>query len=93
MMQFENTPVHFGQPWANQILDWLPTDTKENYEKLIQDPGHREYFAKMGWDQPGAITYKFNSYGFRADEFNGGPYMMALGCSYSIGIGLPDETT
>jgi hypothetical protein len=93
MTKFENLPAHFGKHLANQTVDWLPTDTKENYEKLIQDPGHRQYFAELGWDQPGAITYKFNSYGFRADEFDGGPYMVALGCSYSVGIGLPDKTT
>jgi hypothetical protein len=86
-------PVHFGQGLANQELEWLPTDTKENYEKLIQDPGHVKYFAELGWDQPGAITYQFNSYGFRADEFTGGPYMVALGCSYTVGIGLPDRAT
>jgi hypothetical protein len=92
-MTFENPPAHFGTHLANQTLDWLPTDNKENYEKLIQDPEHRAYFAELGWDQPGAITYRFNSQGFRADEFDGGPYMVALGCSYSVGIGLPDETT
>jgi hypothetical protein len=92
-MTFENPPAHFGQHLANQTLDWLPTDTKENYEKLIQDPAHRAYFADLGWDQPGAITYQLNSHGFRADEFDGGPYMVALGCSYSIGLGLPDEST
>ena len=27
-------PAHFGQYLANQELEWLPTDTKENYEKL-----------------------------------------------------------
>lgn len=85
--------IHFGTSFAGQQLDWLPTDTKENYEKLIQDPGHRDYFAELGWDKPGAITYKFNSYGFRADEFDGGPYLVALGCSYTIGIGLPVEAT
>jgi hypothetical protein len=93
MKTFENPPSHFGQYLANQELEWLPTDTKENYEKLIQDPGHQEYFANLGWDKPGAITYKFNSYGFRADEFDHEPCMVALGCSYSIGIGLPDEVT
>jgi hypothetical protein len=91
MTTFKNIPPHFGHSLANQTLEWLPTDTKESYEKLIQDPGHREYFAKMGWDQPGAITYKINSQGFRCDEFDGGPYMVALGCSYSVGIGLPNE--
>jgi len=93
MTKFENTPPHFGTHLANQTLDWLPTDTKENYEKLIQDSEHRAYFADLGWDKPGAITYKFNGHGFRADEFDGGPYMVALGCSYTVGIGLPDEAT
>jgi hypothetical protein len=92
-MTFENLPAHFGKPLANQELEWLPTDTKENYDKLMQDPDHQKYFADMGWDQPRAITYKLNSYGFRADEFDGGPYMVALGCSYSVGIGLPDHVT
>jgi hypothetical protein len=86
-------PVHFGQQLANQELEWLPTDTKENYEKLLQDPVHAKYFAELGWDQPGSITYQINSHGFRADEFNSGPYMVALGCSYTVGIGLPDLAT
>jgi len=86
-------PEHSGKHYVNQELEWLPTDTKENYEKLIQDPEHRAYFAEQGWDQPGAITYRFNSHGFRADEFDGGPYMLALGCSFTVGIGLPDSAT
>lgn len=86
-------PTHFGQHLANQTLDWLPTDTKENYLKLLQDTGHQQYFAKLGWDQPGAITYKFNQHGFRADEFDSKPCMVALGCSYTVGIGLPDHVT
>jgi hypothetical protein len=85
-------PVHFGRFSKGQTLEWLPTDTKENYEKLIQNPEHRAYFAEQGWDQPGAITYKINSHGFRADEFGGGPYLLALGCSYTVGIGLPVES-
>jgi hypothetical protein len=92
-MNINDTPPHFGKPYAGQTLHWLPTDTKENYDRLMQDPGHQQYFAKLGWDQPGAITYKFNSYGFRADEFDGSPCMVALGCSYSVGIGLPDHVT
>ena len=93
MTNFENPPPHFGTYLANQTLEWLPTDTKENYEKLIQDPGHCAYFAEMGWDKPGAITYCLNSYGYRADEFDSGPCMVALGCSYTVGIGLPDKVT
>ena len=86
-------PEHAGKHWVNQEMEWMPTDTKENYENLIQDPGHRAYFAEQGWDQPRAITYRLNSHGFRADEFDGGPYMLALGCSFTVGIGLPDYST
>lgn len=92
-IKFENTPAHFGTYHANQTLEWLPTDTEENYKNLIQDPDHLEYFQKLGWDRPGAITYRMNSYGYRADEFDGGPYLVALGCSYTVGIGLPDQAT
>jgi hypothetical protein len=93
MTQFDNPPAHFGTPLATQTLEWLPTDSEENYKRLIQNPEHREYFARQGWDQPGAITYRFNQYGYRADEFDSGPYMIALGCSYTVGIGLPDSAT
>lgn len=86
-------PPHFGKVFAGQTLEWLPTDTKENYEKLIQDPAHCKYFAEMGWDQPSAITYKLNSHGFRCDEFASGPYVVALGCSFTIGLGLPLQDT
>ena len=87
----KSVPPHFGKlhGCAGNEFEWLPTDTKENYEKLIQDPEHRKYFAEMGWDQSGAITYKLNSHGFRCDEFSSGPYVVALGCSYTVGIGLP----
>jgi hypothetical protein len=87
------TPSHFGKFHAGNELEWLPTDTKENYEKLIQDPENCKYFAEMGWDQPGAITYKLNSHGFRCDEFSSGPYVVALGCSFTVGIGLPLHDT
>jgi len=84
---------HFGIAYAGQCVEWLPTDTQENFQQLMQEPQHREYFARLGWDQPGAITYRFNSHGFRCDEFDGGPYLLALGCSYTVGIGLPVEET
>jgi len=89
----KQAPYHFGQQYAGQTLEWMPTDTKENFLKLQQEQHHRLYFKKMGWDQPGAITYKINQHGFRADEFDGGPYLLALGCSYTMGIGLPFEST
>ena len=82
-------PYHSGKFHANATLDWMPTDSEENFQRLMQDPAHRKYFQEHGWDQPGAITYKLNSEGFRCDNFDRQPCVVALGCSYTVGIGLP----
>jgi hypothetical protein len=87
---FNNEPWHVGNNLAGQQLDWMPTDTKESFERMIQDPACRNYFEKQGWTDPGAITYKINRHGFRSEEFESGvPCMIALGCSFTMGIGLP----
>jgi hypothetical protein len=85
-------PWHFGTYHANTMQEWLPTDTKENFDRLMQDPAHQKYFGELGWDKPEAITYKINSEGFRCDEFDDTPCMIALGCSFTLGIGLPIES-
>jgi len=58
-MIFERPPWHPGKNLAGTELEWLPTDTKENFDKLMQDSKHRQYFHDKGWDQPGAITSKY----------------------------------
>ena len=63
-------PWHFGIPHAGRTYEWLPTDTEENFQQLMQEPEHRKYFGSKGWDQPGSITYKINSHGFRSEEFD-----------------------
>lgn len=85
-------PWHCGIYHAGQTVEWMPTDTRENFEKLIKDPQHREYFKQYGWLDPLAITYKINQEGFRCEEFvDDVPCMIALGCSYTFGTGLPVE--
>lgn len=86
-------PLHHGIPLSGQTLEWLPTDTKESYNRLCQNPVHRAYFESQGWHLPGAISYKINSEGFRCDEFDfDSPCLVTLGCSFTSGIGLPLET-
>jgi hypothetical protein len=85
------TPQHSNSFLANQELLWYGTDTEELYQKnLIKNQSQLEQF---GWiDQP--ITYKFNSYGFRADEFDSNdPGVVFIGCSHTLGVGLPVEST
>jgi hypothetical protein len=93
MRHFKNPPWHPGVSSANTVSEFLPTDTKESFENFCQVPEYREYFRQQGWLEPGAITYKFNRYGFRSDEIDDRDCMIALGCSFTIGIGLPVEST
>ena len=90
-MQTPDTkPWHCGMYYTGQTLEWMPTDTKENFEKLIRDPVHYQYFKDHGWLDPLAITYQINQEGFRCEEFvSNTPCVVTLGCSYTMGIGLP----
>jgi hypothetical protein len=85
------TPRHSNLFLANQEVDWNGTDSQELYQKnLIKN---RLLLERYKWiDRP--ITYKFNSHGFRADEFDSTePGVMFLGCSHTLGVGLPCEST
>ena len=64
---------------------------EELYQKnLIKN---RSQLEQYNWiDRP--ITYRFNSHGFRADEFDlTNPSVMFVGCSHTLGMGLPVEST
>jgi hypothetical protein len=91
--KFKDPPWHPGINWTNTNHEFLPTDTEQSFKKLCQDPECLAYFQKQGWLEPGAITYKINSHGFRCDEFDDQDCIVALGCSFTIGIGLPVEST
>lgn len=89
-------PWHFGMmsKYRHQTLKWLPTDTEESFQQLVQNEEYREYFRSKGWLEPDAITYRINSAGFRSEEFDPqANSMISLGCSYTIGIGLPEQST
>lgn len=94
MTTVETKPWHPGLNYAGTNHEWLPTDTKESYERLIQEPQHLAYFEQQGWTQPGAITYNINQDGFRSPALEPGTNcMIALGCSFTMGTGLPVSTT
>lgn len=82
------SPWHWNLPYAGTIQPWNSSDTEQSYNRMMQDPQHRRYFAEQGYDK---ITYRFNSDGFRGDEFTTGG-IVALGCSFTFGVGLLEET-
>jgi len=82
---------HSNSLLANQEILWHGTDSKELYQKNLSR--NRSLLEQYNWiDQP--ITYKFNSHGFRADEFDStNPGVVFIGCSHTLGVGLPVEST
>jgi hypothetical protein len=75
---------------TNITHQWWPTDTEESFNRMMLDPVHRKYFQAKRWDLPETITYKINSDGFRSEEFDpSANNLVALGCSFTMGIGLP----
>lgn len=91
MIEFSNIPPHYWKHLAGQKLEWVPGDSQEQWQKNMQDPNRRAVLEKYGWDRPGVINYKFNSHGFRCDEFTKELAMIALGCSFTGGVGLPED--
>lgn len=82
---------HSYLEYCNKEIDWLPSDTEELYaENLKTKYGSLEV---NGWINYPKFTYKFNSHGFRSDEFSNEPSVLFLGCSHTTGIGIPEEHT
>lgn len=77
------------KPYANESLYWLPSDTKELYEKNLKEK--YQLLKDNDWIDK-SFTYNFNSHGFRCNEFTTEPTVMFLGCSLTCGIGLPIES-
>ena len=75
---------------ADQTLDWLPSDSKERYNENLKNYISKHKLQKFNWIDS-TFTYKFNSHGFRCDEFTEDSGVMFLGCSHTVGVGLPLE--
>ena len=69
---------------CNQTRKWDSADSEELFDKNKPE----------GWTKD-CITYSYNSYGYRSQEFikNGNYTVLSIGCSNTYGIGLPLEYT
>jgi len=65
-------------------------DTYELYQRNLSS--RYDELKKFNWIDK-TFTYKFNSYGFRTDNFSHKNSIMFLGCSHTCGIGLPVHET
>jgi hypothetical protein len=72
--------------FRSKELVWFNTDSKETY--LLNFKTRGDDLKLHGW-LDAYFTYKFNSHGFRCEEFSDEPTLMALGCSNTFGVGMP----
>ena len=82
---------HHYEIFANQEMKWHPFDSEERYQFNLKNDYRR--LEQFGWLDNHDFTYKFNSHGFRCNEFTDQDSIMFLGCSHTVGVGLPLEKT
>ena len=88
-----SVPSHFNQQFASTTQLWNGTDSENNFKKNCAVPESRQILEESGWLVPESLTYKFNSEGFRDDEFDQQPAGLAIGCSHTQGVGIKNEHT
>jgi hypothetical protein len=85
---------HSQNSFKNSIHDWIGADTQILFEEHIKDPVRKYQLEKYGFfDSNNPISYKFNQDGFRCKNFDDSNSMIALGCSFTMGVGLHAENT
>lgn len=81
---------HQYSRYKNQELNWLTSDDEDLYLEHVKTNFNE--LSEYGWVDR-KFTYKFNSHGFRCDEFSHDNNIAFFGCSFTCGIGLPLENT
>ena len=84
--------LHQHSMFANQTITWFSSDDEETYLSNMKDSRRRKVIESNGWNESN-VSYTFNSHGFRSDEFTDKDSIMFLGCSVTLGTGLPLEDT
>ena len=84
-----NEAVPSDNDFRTNYYNFRSTDTKELFEKQ-KDLPNQDYGPNFGYHE--------NSHGFRCDEFDlimrrPTKKLLALGCSFTYGIGVPEEHT
>jgi hypothetical protein len=89
----KDVPVWLHGNWdlRSQTVYWSGSDTRDQFEKNISNPQKLKLLKNLGLDTPESITYTYNKHGFRDQEFDDRPCGIALGCSFTEGVGLPAQ--
>jgi hypothetical protein len=77
-------------PRGQELQFSLSDLDNEQHFKNIQGTRHQ---GNPEWHAD-SFTYKYNSYGFRSQEFNSNEIkskILTLGCSHTVGVGIPQQ--
>lgn len=83
----DQPPFQYNYGHKSQTLHWNGSDTPALYDKNMQHSVTQNRLRTLGWEDS-VLEYSYNSHGFRCQDFDSGPCAVALGCSFTEGIGL-----
>jgi len=88
-----DVPIWLHGNWnlRSQTVYWSGSDSQDQFKQNISNPQKLEFLKKLRLDTSESVTYTYNKQGFRALEFDQRPCGIALGCSYTEGVGLPEH--
>lgn len=86
-------PYHHNQQYIGKTVKWSGTDQQDRFVSHLTNLESRNRLEELGWLDTDAITYHYNSHGFRDDEFNQRPCGLAFGCSFTEGVGVDYSST
>jgi hypothetical protein len=85
-------PRHNNFQYRGQTVYWSGSDNLERYQTNCKSSTKKQLLDQLGFTDTN-ITYKYNSYGFRDEEFDHRLCGLAFGCSHTQGVGLPVNST
>ena len=87
-----SVPEHRNSRRAGKTINWAGSDTLDQFQTNCKNNITKELLTSLEFSET-SITYKYNCYGFRDEEFDRRSCGLAFGCSHTEGVGLPVDDT
>jgi len=84
--------IHNYSMNAGKVFHWDTSDSETLYLKNIKDPRTYQELLNFGFVNT-PIDYRYNSHGFRTDEFDNEIEVLCFGCSFTMGTGIHSKDT
>jgi hypothetical protein len=85
-----SVPEHRNSHQSGKTACWSGSDTLDQFQTNCKNNITKELLTSLEFSET-SITYKYNCYGFRDEEFDRRSCGMAFGCSHTEGVGVPVE--